>query len=83
MPGTPVVRIRFPDGEIEYRTTRGQLEVGTRINSRGVIWRVTGYDRHTVLVERADAPRAAPPIGETLPLPLGVEPPTVEILTVA
>jgi hypothetical protein len=83
VPSTPIAKIRFPDGDVEYRTTRSALEVGARIRSRGVVWRVTGYDGSTVLVVRDESISVAPSIDQALPYPLGVEPPTIEILAVA
>jgi hypothetical protein len=83
MPQTPIHRVRFPDGDVEYRSTRGDLTVGSVISSRGVRWRVVGYDGATVLVERAGPGPSSAGIDETLPYPLGVEPPRIDVMTVA
>jgi len=41
--GTPILLLRFPDGDVEYRSTRGELSVGAVIRSRGAKWRVREY----------------------------------------
>jgi len=85
--GTPILLLRFPDGDVEYRSTRGELSVGAVIRSRGAMWRVREYVRDAALLEPADPPAvdgAPTPRGLTVvPTGLGEEPLTVEILTAA
>ena len=84
MPTTPIRRIRFPDGDVEYRTTRGELPLGTVLVSRGVHWRVVRYDGETALVALADARGSRARTGSAAaPSPLGPEPPTLEVMTSA
>jgi hypothetical protein len=86
VPTTPIRRVRFPDGDVEYRSTRGELAVGMLLRSRGVLWRVTGYDGDTVIVVQASAdeePGFPPGIDETLPYPLGIEAPVFEVMSEA
>ena len=35
MPDTPIILLRFPDGDVEYRSTGGELPVGVLVRSRG------------------------------------------------
>lgn len=83
IPTTPILLLRFPDGDVEYRSTRGELPVGAVIRSRGSMWRIQRYERTTAFLEPVDDPAGAPP-GPTLsPTGLGDEPLTVEILSAA
>ena len=86
IPTTPILLLRFPDGDVEYRTTRGELPLGALIRSRGPTWRIRRYDGETAFLEPAeDGTGAASAAGASggagvLPLTLGDEPLTVEVL---
>ena len=79
MPTTPIRRVRFPDGEIEYRSIRGALAVGASIRSRGSVWRVAGYDGPTVIVEAAGTGQAGGAV--VLPATPLDEPFTIEVVS--
>jgi hypothetical protein len=53
MPDTPIVILRFPDGEVEWRSANVQLPVGTLVRSRGALWRVRSSDDGTVVLDEA------------------------------
>ena len=52
---TPILTLRFPDGEVEHRTTESELPLGVLVRARGVLWRVAGYERSAVILELAGA----------------------------
>jgi len=83
---TRILLLRFPDGDVEYRSTV-ELPVGTVIRSRGTVWRVREYVRNAAVLEAVDMPAvdgAPTPSGLTIvPTGLGEEPLTVEILAAA
>jgi hypothetical protein len=67
----PVLRLRFPDGDVELRWTEKKLPVGVLVRSRGVLWRVSSSDDRGVILEPAspeDGARFGP---ELKPTPLG------------
>jgi hypothetical protein len=68
MPTTPILLIRFPDGDVEYRSIRGEFPIGALIRARGVLWRVMSYRGDAVIVEPADAPLEGAP-GSALIIP--------------
>ncbi|HYI74166.1 MAG TPA: hypothetical protein VEW90_02765, partial [Gaiellaceae bacterium] len=53
IPSTPITLLRFPDGESEWRSTRGELPIGALVRSRGALWRVRDHDGEAVLLEEA------------------------------
>lgn len=82
-PSTPIVTLRFPDGDVEHRSTRGDLPIGTLIRSRGSHWRVSAFFDAIAVLEPADppvGPAGAPPVTRTM---LGDDIPTVEVMTEA
>jgi len=89
MPGTPILVLRFPDGDAEYRSTRAELPLGALVRARGR-WRVRSYEEGAAVVE-LDAPSsqdavggaAAGPSFSALPTPLGDTPLTLEVLAEA
>ena len=81
---TPILLLRFPDGDVEYRSTRGELPVGTRIRTRGREWRIARYEGTGAFVEAVDEePSGAPSGPASTPLGLGDDPLTLEILSAA
>lgn len=50
---TPIVILRFPDGEVEWRSASVELPVGTLVRSRGALWRVRSSDDGTVVLDEA------------------------------
>lgn len=78
----PILLLRFPDGDVEYRSRLDDLAVGTRIRARGATWRVGALDGATVMLqsvetESPDGGTAGPLV---LPDPLGDKPLTLEVL---
>jgi hypothetical protein len=66
-----VLRLRFPDGEVELRWTSDELPVGVLVRSRGALWRVTEYTRGTVVLEPASVEDQAHYGPASKPTPLG------------
>ena len=67
----PILRLRFPDGEVEIRWTNKDLPVGVLVRSRGALWRVSSREGQTVMLEAAspaDQARHGPVVK---PTPLG------------
>ena len=56
-----VLLLRFPDGDVEYRSTLADIVEGTRVRARGTSWRVRSINGLTVTLEavEADAPDGA------------------------
>jgi len=75
--------LRFPDGDVEHRSTRGELPVGTMIRSRGRQWRIARFENEAAILEAADKSSndGAPGGAVTSPDPLGDTPLTVDILS--
>jgi hypothetical protein len=48
-----VLRLRFPDGDVELRWNTSQLPVGVLVRSRGALWRVSKYEGGVVILEPA------------------------------
>lgn len=82
-PSTPIVTLRFPDGDVEHRSKRGELPIGTLIRSRGTHWRVTAFSGVIALLEPADPPAGPAGAPTTIPTPFGDDTPTVEVMTYA
>lgn len=82
IPTTPILILRFPDGDVEWRSTRGEMPVGAIVRARGVDWRVRAHVDHAVELEPVDSDGSAGPAGGpvTRPTPLGDTPLTFEIL---
>ena len=85
MPNTPILALRFPDGEVEYRSTRGELPIGAQVRARGRLWRVREYSESgAAILESADVPGVGTPGARTVnPSPIGDEPMTIEVLVPA
>jgi len=85
VPGTPVLILRFPDGDVEYRTTRGELPIGAQVRARGCLWRIREYtESGAAILERAEVPGEGTAGGRTVnPGPIGDEPMTIEVLVAA
>jgi hypothetical protein len=85
MPNTPILTLRFPDGDVEHRTTRGELPIGSLVRTRGSLWRVRSYSGGTAYLDAADHPEsagaAAGPV--IIPRTLGDTPLTLEIVAEA
>jgi hypothetical protein len=78
--------LRFPDGDVEYRSARGEFPVGTLVRARGTLWRVRSFSGRAALLESAEQPvdgdgNAAAGGPVVIPTPLGDEPLTLEILS--
>lgn len=68
-----ILRLRFPDGDVELRWTSNELPVGALVRSRGALWRVRRQEHEAVVLEPAspeDQARYGPVIK---PTPLGDE----------
>jgi hypothetical protein len=61
-----ILRLRFPDGEVEIRWTAVELPVGVLVRSRGALWVVKRSNGDSVVLE--PAPDAAP-LGAPAPKP--------------
>ena len=81
IPTTPILLLRFPDGDVEYRSTRGELPVGTRVRARGSEWRIARYQGTSAYLEPLDDASGAPGSPLATPLGLGDDPLTLEILS--
>ena len=66
-----ILRLRFPDGDIEIRWTSKKLPVGVLVRSRGALWRVSSSDGDTVILELASAEDQTAHGPVTKPTPLG------------
>jgi hypothetical protein len=66
-----ILRLRFPDGDVELRWTSNKLPVGVLVRSRGALWRVRSSDGETVILEPAAAEDQAAHGPVTKPTPLG------------
>jgi len=77
-----VLLLRFPDGDVEYRSTLADVVEGTRVRARGTSWRVRSINGLTVTLEAIDtmAPDGASAGPVVVPDPLGDKPLTLEIL---
>ena len=66
-----MLRLRFPDGDVEIRWTSNELRVGVLVRSRGALWRVSTSDWGTVFLEPASVEDQAAHGPVTTPTPLG------------
>jgi hypothetical protein len=48
-----ILRLRFPDGDVEIRWTDKELPVGVLVRSRGILWRVKSSNDGSVVLEEA------------------------------
>jgi len=80
MPGTPIALLRFPDGDVEWRSTRGELPVGVLVRSRGALWRVRAHERGAVILEEASLEDQASHGPVTTPTPIGDRPVLLETI---
>jgi hypothetical protein len=79
-PSTPILILRFPDGDVEHRSTRGELPVGTELRSRGALWRISRYVGDAAMLESAERSDPAGGAPSVIPSPLGDDPITLEVL---
>ena len=85
MPDTPILILRFPDGDVEWRSTREELPIGARVRARGCLWRIREYaDSGAAILEPAEVSGVGTSGGRTVnPSPIGDEPLTIEVLVAA
>jgi hypothetical protein len=85
IPATPILTLRFPDGDVEYRSTRGELPIGALVCSRGSLWRVRAHTQTgAAILEPAEPPAEGAPGGPVvIPSALADTPLTLEILAEA
>ena len=69
--GASILRLRFPDGDVEIRWTNTKLPVGVLVRSRGALWRVSRADDHAVVLKPASVEDQAPHGPVVKPTPLG------------
>ena len=66
-----ILRLRFPDGNVEIRWTTQELPVGVLVRSRGTVWVVKSSTSDSVVLEPA-APEVQAMHGPIVkPTPLG------------
>ena len=75
-----ILRLRFPDGDIEIRWTSKKLPVGVLVRSRGALWRVSSSDGETVILEPASVDDQAAHGPVTKPTQLGEDPVFLETI---
>jgi len=63
-----ILRLRFPDGEVQIRWTAAELPVGVIVRSRGALWVVKSSNEHSVVLDPAP-PDAQAPLGAPAPKP--------------
>jgi hypothetical protein len=68
-----ILRLRFPDGDVEIRWTSNDLPVGVLVRSRGALWRVSSREEQTVMLEPASLEDQASHGPVVKPTPLGEE----------
>jgi hypothetical protein len=69
-----ILRLRFPDGEVEIRWGSKDLPVGVLVRSRGAVWRVSRHEEGAVILEAASLEAQASHGPVVKPAPLGDEP---------
>ena len=69
-----ILRLRFPDGEVEIRWGSKDLPVGVLVRSRGAVWRVSRHEEGAVILEAASLEAQASHGPVVKPTPLGDEP---------
>jgi hypothetical protein len=75
-----ILRLRFPDGEVEIRWGSNELPVGVLVRSRGAVWRVSRREEQTVILEPASPEEQASHGPVVRPTPLGDEPIILETI---
>jgi hypothetical protein len=83
IPEGSVLRLRFPDGDVELRWTTNELPVGVLVRSRGALWRVKSSDGHHVVLEPASPEDQAQHGPVVKPHPLGDDSILLETITEA
>ena len=85
MPNTPILILRFPDGDVQYRSTRGELPIGGQVRARGCLWRIREYtDSGAAILEPFEVAGVGTAGGPAVnPSPIGDEPLTVEVVVAA
>ena len=85
MPTTPILILRFPDGDVEYRSTRGELPIGVTVRARGALWRVSKHRNGAAILEAAEPAGGAGALDgpAVIPTGLGDDPLIVEVLAEA
>ena len=81
--GTPepsILRLRFPDGDVELRWTTHELPVGVLVRSRGALWRVRSNEESIIVLDAASAEDGAQHGPVTKPTPLGEDPVFLETI---
>ncbi len=76
----PILRLRFPDGEVEIRWTSKELPVGVLVRSRGAVWRVSRREEGAVILEAASPEEQASHGPVVKPTPLGDTPIILETI---
>ena len=66
-----ILRLRFPDGDVELRWNTGELPVGVLVRSRGALWRVSSSEDGAVMLEPASVQDQAQHGPVVKPTPLG------------
>ena len=66
-----ILRLRFPDGEVELRWNTRELPVGVLVRSRGALWRVSKNESGVVILEPASPQDQAQHGPVVKPTPLG------------
>jgi hypothetical protein len=73
--------LRFPDGDVEYRSTRGELPVGALVRARGSLWRVRAHEGGAAMLDACEGePEGAAGGPVTLPDTFDDKPLTLEVL---
>jgi len=71
MTDTKIILLRFPDGDVEYRSSGSDLPIGVLVRSRGALWRVRAHERGAVILVEASLEDQASHGPVTAPTPLG------------
>ena len=66
-----MLKLRFPDGDVEIRWTHNHPSVGTLVRSRGALWRVARDAGGVLFLETASADDQAQYGPVVKPTPLG------------
>ena len=80
MPDTQIILLRFPDGDVEYRSSGSELPVGVLVRSRGALWRVRAHERGAVILAEASLDDQASHGPVTAPTPIGERPVLLETI---
>jgi hypothetical protein len=69
-----ILRLRFPDGDVELRWNTYPLPVGVLVRSRGALWRVSRHDDRGAVILEVASPEGSAQYGPVVkPTPLGEE----------